>query len=145
MNGSNFAPLFTQFFKFAVVGVINTAVDLAVLTFLIKLFPRGRRGKFYAFFKALSFVVANVNSYVLNRSWTFAAERAGKTTSVEFSQYFLASLVGMLINVGVASFVNAYLKPQNKFLEKYWPQISALFGTAVGLMWNFLAYKIFVF
>src|SRR3989338_5365647 len=136
-----YGPLLAQFLKFGVVGVINTAVDLIVLTVLIKRFPSGRTGKRYAFFKAISFVVANVNSYLLNRSWTFAQERADKSTGVEFSQYFVVSLIGMVINVGVSTFVNSHLRPKNPLLEKYWPQISALFGTAFGLLWNFVGYK----
>lgn len=139
------ADFVVQFIKFGLVGVINTLVDLVVLTILIKINPRGRKGRLYTLFKSLSFIVANINSYILNRSWTFAAERAGKSTSVEFSQYFAVSVVGMFINVGVSSFVNNRLKPPAPFLAKYWPQISALFGTAAGLIWNFLGYKVMVF
>lgn len=137
--------LLKQFFQFGVVGVINTAVDLIVLTVLIKIFPAGRAGKLYSLFKAISFIVANINSYILNRNWTFAAEKGIKTTGFEFSQYFVVSLVGMMINVGVSSFVNSKLRPQNLTLLKYRPQIAALFGTAFGLIWNFIGYKLVVF
>ena len=138
-------PIIIQFFKFGVVGVINTAVDLIVLTVLIKIFPSGRKGRLYSLLKAISFIVANVNSYILNRSWTFAQDRGFKNTGVEFSQYFFVSIIGMLINVAVASFVNNSIHPRHPKLVKYWPQIAALFGTAFGLIWNFIGYKFLVF
>ena len=128
-------------------GVLNTAVDLAILSFMIWLFPAGRTGLSYSLFKAISFIGANINSYIFNKKWSFKGDAANKTVSTEFSQYFAVSLIGMLINVSVASFVVNQITPPTA-LEKlagYWPQIGALCGTAVGLIWNFLGYKIFVF
>ena|SRR3990167_3993329 len=134
-----------QFGKFAVVGVANTLVDLAVLTFLIYLEPSGRAGVLYALFKAIAFIIANLNSYLFNKFWTFKGEGGEKKTSVEFSQYFIVSVIGMLINVGVATAVVTYVIPPFSMLEKYWPQVGALFGTAFGLIWNFVGYKFVVF
>ena len=143
--------LVKQFGKFAVVGVANTLVDLVVLTVLINFAgPVGRAGIYYAIFKGFAFIVANLNSYVFNKFWTFRGEGGEKRTAVEFSEYFMVSVVGLLINVGVATFVATYLKiyayhPAFAVLETPWPQIAALFGTAFGLVWNFLGYKLFVF
>ena len=63
--------LVPQMARFAVVGVINTAVDLAVLNTLIAISHRGRSGLLYSLFKAISFLVAVLNSYWLNSRWTF--------------------------------------------------------------------------
>jgi len=54
--------LVPQMARFAVVGVINTAVDLAVLNTLIAVSHRGRSGLLYSLFKAISFLVAVLNS-----------------------------------------------------------------------------------
>lgn len=56
---------------FAVVGVINTAVDLTMLNTLIAVSHRGRSGLLYSVFKAISFLVAVLNSYRLNSRWMF--------------------------------------------------------------------------
>ncbi len=142
--------LFKQFLKFGAVGVLNTLVDLGVLTILIYFEPTGKAGLLYALFKAIAFIVANINSYVFNKFWTFREDGGQKRTTVEFSEYFLVSLIGMLINVSVASLVVNYFliyeyHPVLAVLQKPWPQISALFGTAFGLVWNFLGYKFLVF
>lgn len=62
-------PLTSQIARFAIVGVINTAVDLAVLKTLIALSHRGRTELLYSFFKGISFLVAVLNSYCLNSRW----------------------------------------------------------------------------
>lgn len=139
-----------QFGKFAVVGVLNTAVDLVVLTVLIMIEPSGKAGLVYAVFKAIAFVVANINSYIFNKFWTFKGEGGQKKTTFEFSQYFIISIIGMLINVSVATAVATYFTlyeyyPSLALLENPWPQIAALFGTAGGLLWNFVGYKYIVF
>jgi len=59
-----------QFLKFAAVGVANTLVDWAVFYLLfLTIFPDER-----LLAKAISFVIAAVNSFVLNSIWTFRQE-----------------------------------------------------------------------
>src|SRR5690348_7077115 len=69
-NPSQRISLSTQVVRFAVVGAINTAVDLLVLNVLILITHTGQRGASFALFKTVAFVCAVVNSYVMNRSWT---------------------------------------------------------------------------
>jgi putative flippase GtrA len=65
LAGRNKMPLRSEVARFAFVGV-NTAVDLAVLNTLIATSHRGRAGLVYSLFKAISFVVAVLNSYSMN-------------------------------------------------------------------------------
>ena len=62
-----------RFSKFSVVGLINAAVDLAVLNLLLWAYPTEAPWQFvlYNFF---ALVLANVNSYVLNSLWTFRGQ-----------------------------------------------------------------------
>lgn len=142
--------LVKQILRFGVVGVANTGVDLIVLNLLIFTTGLGQQGVYFSIFKALSFMVAAINSYFLNKHWTFAGSDAGNTTR-QFQQFAIITIIGWLINVGVASFVVNIIQPSfdlNQFadgLNKLWPTIGALFGTAFGLVWNFLGYKLFVF
>jgi putative flippase GtrA len=129
--------------RFGVVGLINTAVDLAVLNALILLTHMGRNGIWFSIFKAISFLVAVLNSYFINHSWTFA--RSGGERSVSQAGQFLAvSLVGAVINVSSASYVATFIAPIHG-IERYWPSIAALAGTASALIFNFLGYKHIVF
>lgn len=135
--------LIQQIFRFAIVGVINTGVDLVVLNLLIYVTHVGEKGFFYTVFKSISFVAALTNSYFMNKYWTFA----GKGTSnriIEVSEFTIISLIGFLINVGVSSLV-VNLIPPIIVSEAVWPSIAALFGTAFGLVWNFIGYKLVVF
>ncbi len=48
-------PLAGEIARFALVGVINTGVDLVILNALIAISHRGRTGLLYSLFKAISF------------------------------------------------------------------------------------------
>ena len=138
------AKLFRQIVRFVVVGVINTGIDLIVLNVLIHVTHKGENGGFYySLFKSISFIVALTNSYFMNKYWTFAGQ-GGKNKVIEISEFIIVSIFGFIINVAVASAFVDWV-PVVYGLEKYWPSIGALCGTAVGLIWNFVGYKLIVF
>lgn len=140
-------PIIGQFARFVVIGVLNTSIDLAVLNFLM--FATGHsEGYYYSVFKAASFSAAVITSYFLNKHWAFGDK--GKRKEIhKISQFMAVSIIGALINVGVASSVVLFLKPQLieilPFSNQLWGNIGALCGTAIGLIWNFLGYKFIVF
>ena len=127
-----------QIIKFVLVGGFNTLVDLAVLNALI--FLTGvASGTPFIFFKAISFLVAVTNSYFWNRRWTFRSDKH------VFIQFLLISTIGLLLNVGTASFLVNILGPQFGLSEKIWANVGAVGGTLVVMTWNFLGYKFVVF
>jgi putative flippase GtrA len=129
--------------RFSVVGLINTAVDLAVLNALIFLTHMGRNGIWFSIFKAISFLVAVLNSYFINHSWTFGRS-VGERSVSQAGQFLAVSLLGAVINVSSASYVATFISPLHG-IERYWPSIAALAGTASALIFNFLGYKHIVF
>ncbi|MDD3497974.1 MAG: GtrA family protein [Candidatus Moranbacteria bacterium] len=139
-----------QFIRFAMIGVINTLVDLAILN-AETIITGIKDGSGYAIQKGLSFLVAVTVSYFLNKHWAFE-DKSKKDEGKKFSQFLFVSIMGMLINVSVATITVTYLKaPINNLLnlsflnDQVWVSIGALAGTAVGLIWNFTGYKIWVF
>ncbi len=139
-----------QFLKFALVGVMNTLVDLIVLN-TETLLTGVKDGSGYAVQKGFSFLVAVTFSYVLNKHWTFE-DKSQENQARKFSQFLSVSIIGMLINVTTATVVVTYLKPvvnpalNLSFLtDQIWVNIGALSGTAIGLIWNFIGYKFWVF
>ena len=135
---------FVQIFRFGVVGIINTVVDLAVLNILIFVAHTGQTGTMFAVFKTIAFVCAVLNSYFLNRSWTF--RRADdKHHLVEGAQFLFISLLGAIVNVGTSSYVATYMNPIWGIHAKAWPSFAALVGTAFSLGFNFIGYKFWVF
>lgn len=144
-----------QIAKFGLIGVLNTLVDLgslSLITFLFRSYLNIDSEKaiigvitFYSIFKATSFIIANVNSYFWNKYWTFDQSKKTQTRD-EFIQFFGVSIIGFLINVFVASFVFKYvlatlagLNPDQLGL------IGGAAGSIVGLVWNFVGYKLWVF
>jgi len=137
------AKLHTQIYRFAVVGVINTAIDLAVLNLLIFTTHRGTTGAYSAIYKGISFIIAVANSYVLNRKWTFAGAKKKKPAH-EAAQYFIVSFVGLIVNDFIAT-AFVHIVPPMFGLINLWPTVGGLAGTAGGLIWNFLGYRFIVF
>jgi len=139
-------PIIKQFIKFFLVGVMNTGVDLAVLNMLMFSFQK-TEGLAYSVFKAISFFVAVVFSYYINKNWTFR-DSSNKGANKKFAQFVSISIVSAFINVGVATAVVSFIKPLVglEFISsQLWGNIGALCGTAVGLFWNFVGYKFIVF
>jgi putative flippase GtrA len=141
-----------QIGKFGVTGVLNVLVDMGVLSIMTFAFRTyfsidsktavfGALSflSFYSIFKSISFVIANINSYLWNKHWTFSQEGGKKT---EFIQFFVVSIVGFVINVLVASLV---FKSVAGFSADQAGLIGAAMGSIVGLVWNFLGYKFIVF
>lgn len=150
MEKNKIKNLIQQFSKFFLVGIMNTGVDLVILNTLM--FLSGiASGLGYSLQKAVSFLGAVTFSYFLNKYWTFQ-DKSKESEGKKMSQFFAVSFIGMLINVGTASLVVNYLQtPIATALNlpeldpKLWGTFGALCGTAVGLFWNFIGYKLWVF
>ena len=135
---------FLQIGKFALVGGINFLLDLGVLNLFIFLTSIAS-GPFYSVFKGASFVVAVINSYLLNKFWTFSDQRQNKKVTKEFLSFIVVSLIGLFINNIVASFLVNYIGPQAGLSENLWASIGAIVAAFVGMFWNFVGYKFVVF
>lgn len=139
----NNMPLSSEITRFAFVGVVNTAVDLAVLNTLIVVSQSGRAGLVYSLFKAISFLAAVLNSYWMNSRWTFR-KAAPQNTMMRAGRFLAISVLGLAINVGTASSVVLFVHPV-RLLMRWWPSVAALAGTACGLAFNFAGYRYVVF
>lgn len=138
---SRFVAIFRQLGRFAVVGVLNTVLDFAVLNVLINL-SQVSEGSLANAFKGISFIVAVVNSYYWNKYWTFEFKQRVKS---EFLQFFVISAIGFGLNVGAFHLVVNVVGPLGDIATKAWANFGALAGTLAGLAWNFIGYKFIVF
>lgn len=147
-----------QIAKFVLIGGLNTLLDWGILTLLIFIF-RGYFSieakdvlltifsfsiAFYSLYKAISFVLASVNSYAWNKFWTFKRMTTEKM-SKEFLQFFVVTLIGFLINVGIASGIFKLVKPIGELNSDQWGILAAVVATAISMVWNFIGYKFIVF
>lgn len=144
-----------QLGKFVVTGTMNALVDIGTLALLIYAFKNYLSVNpedliwsglaflsFYSIYKAISFIIANINSYYWNKYWTFNQDSQKKS---EFIQFFIVSVIGFFINVAVASFVFKLITPVGGLNFEQWGLVGAVAGSIAGLAWNFLGYKFIVF
>jgi putative flippase GtrA len=131
-----------QFGRFALVGLLNTALDLGILNALLYVSGNDTPLKFFIF-KAISFSFATVNSFFLNKYFTFAT--AEKKISSEAAQFVLVTAVSMTINVLLPTLIFSMLRSSAVLAPAIIANISAFIGIAVSTVFNFVGYKFFVF
>jgi len=155
-----------QVAKCFLAGILNTLLDLGMfnlLFFLIFpfLFPSIFENQshaifqssflivtvgvaFFALSKTISFSAGAINSYFWNKYWTFK-KRETESKAKEFGTLYLVTLIGLVINVGVAILVAEYVGPQFGLSVKIWSNVSIVMAAFVSFVWNFLGYKFIVF
>lgn len=135
-------PVIFQVAKFAAVGAFNTFLDWGILNLLIAL-SGVAAGIWFSVFKGCSFLVANSGSYFWNKYWTF--QNKDRASVGEFGKFFLVSVIGAVINIGVASLIVNGIDPLWSLSAPQWANVGAALATVVSLVWNFVGYKFLVF
>ena len=120
-----------QFIKFALVGVINTLVNLAVLYILTDIF-----GIYYLISAIFAFLIAVTNSFILNKLWTFKESISYKTSS-RYIKFVLISVIALVINL-----ITLYI-----LVEYYaiWYIYAQIIGVCSNLIINFFGNKLWTF
>lgn len=135
-------PFVYQLAKFLITGTAAALIDLAILNLLI--FISGiAAGPGFSFFKAVSFLIAFSAKYLGDKFWAFESKRI-KGLGREFIKFGAATFIGLLINVVVASVIVA-IGPQFGFSLKVWANVAGITAALATVLWNFPAYKYWVF
>ncbi len=111
-----------KFLKFIIVGFTGMVVDFS-LTILLK--EKLKIHRYIA--NSTGFILAASSNYLFNRLWTF--ESNNPKILVEYSTFFIISLIGLGIN-------NLVIFLLEKKLKFYFAKFVAIMVTSV---WNFLA------
>ena len=128
-----------QFAKFALVGVLNTAIDFGILNFLI--FITGiTSGLSIIPLNAVSFSTAVVNSFFWNKKLVFQARK-----DANFLTFFVITLIGLAINSGIVYVITTYVPPTFVDSQKLWANLAKVLATGISLVWNFTGYRLIVF
>lgn len=142
-NNNSKSNLLKQLVKFAVVGLINTGVDYIVLFALTK--ATGiYEGNGLIPLNAISFSAAVVNSYFLNKKWSFN-DQSNSEGARKFSLFLVVSVIGAAINTGIVVLVSTKINPLLGLSQEQWLAVSKILATGVTLIWNFVGYKLLVF
>lgn len=122
-----------QFVKFFITGSINAAIDFIVYLALTRLFNFWQ--EHLAIATGIAFIVANTNSYFMNRYWTFRSRQV--VNKIEYGKFFTVSLIGLGLNMLIFHYL------------VYWFELHDIFAKVVVagivLIWNFSANKLWTF
>lgn len=128
-----------RFLKFIIVGSINTLVGLIITFVLYQMFHMGYWGSTF-----ISFVLASILSFILNKNYTFNTKGKNLYKAVKFSVmlticYFTAYKVARPLVQWVTSIFNILI------LSKYSEQVSILAGMFIFTIMNYLSQRFIVF
>lgn len=125
-----------RFLLFGVGGGLAFLVDAGVLHLLM---AQWGLGPYLA--RLCSFMSAVTTTWLFNRSFTFAAGRAGGAALLhEWARYVVSQLGGFGVNYAVyAALV------WSSMLVRQWPVLGVAAGSAVGLVVNYVLAQRYVF
>jgi putative flippase GtrA len=141
--GTDYKKTFNQFWRFVIIGVINTVIDYAILLILSKLTGITGGSKIIPL-NITSFTVATINSYYLNKHWAFA-DQSRHEQGKKFSLFLIVSIIGVTLNTTIVTLITSHISPMFGLPPRVWLIGSKLVATAASLVWNFVGYKIIVF
>ena len=121
---------YAVFFKYAIVGCVGTAIDLGSLYVFVEVL---RIHLLLA--TAMSFILAVINNFVLNKYWTF--QNKSSNIRKQFIKFLIVSIIGLLLTEVFMVLLVYGLK--------IWYMASKLITSSLVLMWNFLANKYWTF
>jgi putative flippase GtrA len=119
-----------QFIKFAVVGVLNSAIQYLVFLLLYSL-----AGTQYLVASIIGYVAGMLNSYVLNRRWTFGSRNQQLLT--ELGRFVAVNLISLGVNLGLL-----FLLVSAGIMVPQWAQVLAIAGSTLV---NFVLNKVWTF
>lgn len=124
--------VYQQFLKFSLVGGINTLIDFGIYTGLTRVFYFWHSHFLWA--NILAYCLATVNSFVLNKFWTF--NNKDPQYLRQYGKLFLTSLGALVINELILYF----------FVQLGMQDLLAkIMGTLICLLWNFMLNKFWTF
>ena len=119
-----------KLFKFGITGVLNTAIDILLFAFfceILKLDPK--------ISKIISQSVAIINSYIVNKNWTF--QKRKNYNKSEMFKFLIVNGGSLALN-----YIGIYILYDNLGLNKYLCLIPIAFIT---IAINYFGNKLFVF
>ena len=141
---SRWIPMFAQLGKFGAIGILNTAIDFAVLNILSR--ASGiTAGLVLGGVNMPGFIIAVVNSYFWNKLWVFRDRQQGESLLRDFPRFFAVTLIGVLINSGLIIALTTYTPFLSGIPAGTRLNIAKAAATLVTLCWNFIGYKLIVF
>lgn len=141
---------FIQIIKYGLVGVLNTLLTAIVIWIILFLFSDQNNNKQAS---AAVMVIANVsgyavgviNSFILNRNWTFKSNSDWKGS---FIRFFISFLICYILQLGVVLWLNSMDISFRWQIDDFiitWAYVCQLIGILIYSLLNFLLNKYYTF
>ncbi|MGE5628773.1 MAG: GtrA family protein [Solirubrobacterales bacterium] len=118
--------------RFTLVGAANTLLDFIVFTIVSGVFGVG-----YLVSQVTGYGFGIMNSFILNRNWTFRKKNRSKKQISEFIQFLFVNLITLGITLTAMRFM-----VQSMELNIY---VSKIMVTFIAQISNFILYKFWIF
>lgn len=118
--------------RYVVVGVINTGVDFLTFSLL-----QGFFGVHFAISQVAGYSAGILNSFLMNKFWTFENKQVNKKTSAQAVKFVIVNLVTLGISIYGIKFLS-----EGAGLNIY---IAKGLITFLTLAINYIGYKLWVF
>jgi len=126
---NNHSKIVIQFFKFGIVGILNTLITAFVIWLLLKVFHCSNYVS-----NIIGYLAGLINSFIWNRKWTF--ESHGKI-SVTVFKFIITFVISYLLQLG-----GLHLLLQYTAIDNYVCQLIAM---VIYTIINFLLNKYYTF
>ncbi len=130
-----------QAVRFGLVGVLNTIVDLLILNMLLLLFPTNST-RMILIFGAIAYSVGAVNSFLLNKYWTFGSRQ--RTTWREVVRFMVTTLCGICWSSIILWLAGNALHPI-LINPTVWANVSKVVAICGTVLINYLGMSLWVF
>jgi len=122
--------LVRQSLKFGLVGLANTAIDFMIFGLLYFWW-----GWDYLFANAIAYSCGILNSFILNKRWTFTETSQRGHTPKQFVVFVFLNILGL----GISTLVLAMMAKSLPVL------LAKLFAMGATFVWNFFSSRRFVY
>lgn len=124
--------IFKKMIRFSLVGASNTLLDFLMFTIFHEAFGAG-----YMISQVIGYSTGIVNSFILNKKWTFEDKSPGKKAAKKLIQFISVNLITLGITL---IFMNLLVKTAN--VNVYAAKVIVTFIAQIS---NFLIYKLWIF
>lgn len=130
-----------QLLRFGLVGGLNTLLDILILNTLLLLFPTTSTTTLLVY-NALAFSLGAVNSFLLNKYWTFGHRQS--TTLNELSRFTMTTLCGIGWSSLVLWLASSMLHPL-VLNATLWANAAKIVSVASSALLSYLGMRLWVF
>ncbi len=132
-----------QLARYGLVGLLNTLIDFTLTNTLVIITGASSSAALFVISLSACFV-ATLNSYRINKTWTFGFSDKPLPHST-MMKYFGVAFLAMMVNTSVFLFVYQFLQDEFDVSRLAGINMAKLVGVATASIFAFLGYRISVF